>query len=62
MDNGKEEAMTKVLKKLSYVVAMSTALGLTGLVTAHAASEHKHSHSHADEAQKKVHEGYFADD
>jgi zinc transport system substrate-binding protein len=58
--------MTKVLKKLSYVAAISTALGLTGLVSAHAASEHKHSHSHshshADEAQKKVHEGYFADD
>jgi zinc transport system substrate-binding protein len=54
--------MTKVMKRLGHVLAISAALGLAGLASAHAASEHKHSHSHADEAQKKVHDGYFEDD
>jgi zinc transport system substrate-binding protein len=54
--------MTKVMRRLGHVLAISAALGLAGMASAHAASEHKHSHSHADEAQKKVHDGYFEDD
>lgn len=55
------KAMRKMIGMLSYALAASLALGITGTASAQTSVDNKHSHSHVAGEKSPIYNGYFDD-